>query len=89
MKGGSDDLRQDAVLSKIFEAVNLILKKDITTRKRALSVRTYKVIPLGKRAGVIEWVQDTTPIGDYIISAHLRYIILYFIFRSCFDLKLF
>ncbi|KAI9361591.1 hypothetical protein DFJ73DRAFT_655641 [Zopfochytrium polystomum] len=73
VKGGSDDLRQDAVLSKIFTVVNMVLRKDAHARKRNLSVRTYKVIPLGKRAGVIEWVQDSMPVGEYLSTSHPKY----------------
>ncbi|KAJ3412055.1 hypothetical protein HDV05_001335 [Chytridiales sp. JEL 0842] len=73
VKGGSDDLRQDAVLSNIFSMVNLLLNKSVETRKRNLSIRTYKVVPLGNRVGVLEWVNDTITLGDYLLKAHLRY----------------
>jgi phosphatidylinositol kinase/protein kinase (PI-3 family) len=66
-------LRQDAVLSNIFSNVNILLKKSIETRKRNLSIRTYKVIPLGNRVGVLEWVNDTMTMGDYLLDAHVRY----------------
>ncbi|KAI8611414.1 kinase-like domain-containing protein [Chytriomyces sp. MP71] len=73
IKGGSDDLRQDATLSNVFHITNILLKKNFETRRRGLSVRTYKVVPLGQRAGVIEWVDNTTPFGEYLTSAHARY----------------
>ncbi|KAJ3088640.1 hypothetical protein HK102_008284 [Quaeritorhiza haematococci] len=70
---GQDDLRQDAVLAKIFTVVNVLLRKNLETRKRDLHVRTYKVIPLSPRAGLLEWVENTTAIGEYLIAAHPRY----------------
>ncbi|KAJ1569684.1 hypothetical protein HK405_008571 [Cladochytrium tenue] len=72
VKGGADDLRQDAVLAKVFEAVNVVLAKDPRSRKRGLRVRTYRVVPLGQRAGVIEWVLDTIPVGEFLAEAHPR-----------------
>ncbi|OUM66587.1 hypothetical protein PIROE2DRAFT_6109 [Piromyces sp. E2] len=67
---GSDDLRQDAVLSKIFNLVNILLNKNQSTRKRQLSIRTYHIIPLSPRSGIIEWVQNTIPFGTYLTEAH-------------------
>ncbi|KAI9091728.1 hypothetical protein DFS34DRAFT_584387 [Phlyctochytrium arcticum] len=70
---GNDDLRQDAVLSKIFSIMNTLLSKDPNTRKRNLSIRTYKVVPLAPRAGLVEWVHNTLPIGEYLTKAHTTY----------------
>ncbi|ORX48897.1 hypothetical protein BCR36DRAFT_328589 [Piromyces finnis] len=70
---GSDDLRQDAVLSKIFNLMNLLLTKNQSTRKRHLSIRTYNIIPLSPRSGIIEWVQNTIPFGTYLSEAHPKY----------------
>jgi len=70
---GSDDLRQDAVLTKIFNLVNVLLKKNQSTRKRQLSIRTYNIIPLSPRSGIIEWVQNTIPFGTYLNEAHPKY----------------
>ncbi|KAJ3032658.1 hypothetical protein HDU99_010909, partial [Rhizoclosmatium hyalinum] len=73
VKGGSDDLRQDATLSNVFNIMNVLLQKNFETRQRGLFIETYKVVPLGQRAGVIEWVDDTTPFGEYLSTAHERY----------------
>ena len=40
---GRDDLRQDAVMQQVFQLVNKLLKKEPSTLKRKLGVRTYKV----------------------------------------------
>lgn len=68
----NDDLRQDAVLSAIFKVLNELLLKNLETRKRHTSIRTYRVIPLSSRTGLLEWVDNTLPIGEYLLSAHPR-----------------
>ena len=66
-------MRQDAVLSKIFSILNVLLKKDLEARKRNLSIRTYKVVPLSPRAGLLEWVDNTAPFGELARACHKRY----------------
>lgn len=74
---GKDDLRQDAVMQQVFNSVNGFLKRDDETRKRNLRIRTYKVVPLSQRSGLLEWCADTEPLGDYLCNpvtgAHQRY----------------
>ncbi|XP_018654902.1 putative ataxia telangiectasia mutated (atm) [Schistosoma mansoni] len=42
-----------------------------------IRIRTYKVIPMAQRSGVIEWCEDTVPLGDWLANertgAHQRY----------------
>uniref|UniRef100_A0A094ZKV8 Serine-protein kinase ATM n=1 Tax=Schistosoma haematobium TaxID=6185 RepID=A0A094ZKV8_SCHHA len=42
-----------------------------------LRILTYKVIPMAQRSGVIEWCEDTVPLGDWLANertgAHQRY----------------
>jgi ataxia telangiectasia mutated family protein len=76
-----DDLRQDAVMQQMFSLVNNLLHSNLETRKRKLIIRTYKVIPLSPNTGILEWVENTIPIGEYLIGnpknpkngAHVRY----------------
>ncbi|KAK9684733.1 hypothetical protein RND81_10G228300 [Saponaria officinalis] len=78
-KSGNDDLRQDAVMEQFFGLVNTFLHNNRDTRKRKLGVRTYKVVPFTPSAGIIEWVDGTLPLGEYLIGstrnggAHGRY----------------
>jgi serine-protein kinase ATM len=65
---GKDDLRQDAVMQQMFSVVSVLLAQNEETRKRRLNVRTYKVVPLSPRSGVLEWVQNTIPLGDYLVG---------------------
>lgn len=77
---GQDDTRQDLVIEQVFETMNQFLMEEKATRKRKLRLRTYRVVPLSPIAGVLEWVENTTPWGSYLVSrtskrlsAHERY----------------
>ena len=65
VKGG-DDLRQDAVMEQLFGLVNILLRNEAATQQRNLALRTYKVVPLSPDSGIIEWVEGTTAIGEYL-----------------------
>lgn len=71
---GADDLRQDAVMEQVFELVNIVLRRDRDTLKRNLRLRTYTVIPIASQAGVLEFVDQTTPLQNWLPSAHLKYV---------------
>ncbi|KAI0306020.1 hypothetical protein B0F90DRAFT_1695380 [Multifurca ochricompacta] len=70
---GNDDLRQDAVMEQVFDLVNVVLCRDRETRRRNLSIRGYKVIPLAPQAGVLEFVGNTLPLSHWVSRAHLKY----------------
>lgn len=76
LKSG-DDTRQDAVMEQVFEVVNKLLVAQESTRKRQLSIRTYKVVPLTPLIGVLQWVDNTIQFGAYLsdkgTGAHSRY----------------
>lgn len=71
-KHGTDDLRQDAIMEEVFEKVNKILSRDSETRKRRLRVRTYRAVPLGPKAGVIEFVPHSMALIDVIKPLHQK-----------------
>ncbi|KAF3823539.1 hypothetical protein GH733_007007 [Mirounga leonina] len=74
---GRDDLRQDAVMQQVFQMCNKLLQRNTETRKRKLTICTYKVVPLSQRSGVLEWCTGTVPIGEFLVNnengAHKRY----------------
>ncbi|KAH9504405.1 hypothetical protein Btru_063524 [Bulinus truncatus] len=76
---GQDDLRQDAVMQQVFSLVNRLLAGAPETKERKLNVRTYKVVPLSQKCGLLQWCDGTHPLGDYLIrgnssgGAHARY----------------
>lgn len=73
VKGGSDDLRQDAIMEQVFAAVSSVLKLHRSTQQRNLGIRTYKVLPLTASSGLIEFVPNTIPLHEYLMPAHERY----------------
>lgn len=73
---GEDEVRQDAVMQQVFEMTNRLLQRDRKTHQRKLHFRTYTVIPLAKQSGIIQFVGNTSPIGDWLKSAHIRYVSL-------------
>jgi ataxia telangiectasia mutated family protein len=86
---GKDDLRQDSVIEQIFQAVNWYLEANMEARNRKLSIRCFTVTPLSARSGVLgsegfrllvsvlmyilEWLEGTEPIGNWLVNAHSRY----------------
>lgn len=73
LKHGADDLRQDATMEQVFNKVNDIFLKDRETRKRRLKVRTYKAVPLGPKAGVIEFVLNSKALIEVIRPYHQKF----------------
>eukprot|EP00092_Neocalanus_flemingeri_P036466 GFUD01039708.1.p1 GENE.GFUD01039708.1~~GFUD01039708.1.p1 ORF type:complete len:2472 (+),score=743.58 GFUD01039708.1:84-7418(+) len=69
---GKDDLRQDAVMEQVFGLMNSLLKQNEETRKNKLNVRTYKVVPLSQRSGILEWCENTQPIALYLVGPDNR-----------------
>lgn len=72
-KSGNDDLRQDSIMEQVFEQVSDLLRAQRATRQRKLGIRTYKVLPLTSTSGIIEFVQNTLPLHDYLMPAHQRH----------------
>lgn len=60
-------------MEQVFGLVDLMLKSDEATRKKGLGIRTYRIIPLHALAGLLEWVSDTVPLGEYVLPAHEKY----------------
>lgn len=73
VKGGHDDLRQDAIMEQVFAAASSLLKLHRSTQQRNLGIRTYKVLPLTASSGLIEFVPNTIPLHEFLMPAHERY----------------
>lgn len=65
---GKDDLRQDAVMQQVFAVVNQLLRFHKETNKIKAKVRTYKVVAFSRRSGILEWCDNTTTVGNYLIG---------------------
>lgn len=61
-----EDLRQDQRLQQIFRLTNKTLEEDVKCRQRYLSVKTYHVVPLSTRLGLIQWVDGTRSLREYV-----------------------
>uniref|UniRef100_A0A3B5QIU8 DNA-dependent protein kinase catalytic subunit n=1 Tax=Xiphophorus maculatus TaxID=8083 RepID=A0A3B5QIU8_XIPMA len=58
VKGG-EDLRQDQRIEQLFAVMNIVLSHDTSCTRRGLQLRTYQVIPITTRIGLIEWMENT------------------------------
>ncbi|KAK6170524.1 hypothetical protein SNE40_018898 [Patella caerulea] len=68
VKGG-EDLRQDARIEQLFVIMNKVFSKDPACRHRKLKLKTYQVIPMTPRVGLIEWMNNTIPLKDFVLNA--------------------
>jgi ataxia telangiectasia mutated family protein len=60
-------------MEQVFDQVSRLLKNHTATRIRNLGIRTYKVLPLSTRSGLMEFVQNTIPLHLWVMPAHERY----------------
>ncbi|XP_049848273.1 uncharacterized protein LOC126313372 [Schistocerca gregaria] len=61
-----DDLRRDARVMEFNMLVNKLLKKGVEPRKRDLQIRTYSVIPLEEKKGLLSWVLNTRSLKEVV-----------------------
>jgi ataxia telangiectasia mutated family protein len=64
-------------MEQVFEMSNKLLSRDRKAKARDLCFRTYVVIPLARKTGVLEFVGNSQGIGDWLKPAHLKYGKLY------------
>ncbi|XP_041045109.1 DNA-dependent protein kinase catalytic subunit isoform X2 [Carcharodon carcharias] len=67
VKGG-EDLRQDQRIEQLFDIMNIILSRDAACSQRSLQLKTYQVIPMTSRLGLIEWLDNTCVVKDFLLS---------------------
>ncbi|RCI03294.1 serine/threonine-protein kinase M1, partial [Rhizopus stolonifer] len=53
-----DDLRKDARTMEFSNMINTFLRKNPQARDSGLYIRTFAVVPLGHRWGLIEWIDN-------------------------------
>ncbi|WOK92232.1 serine/threonine-protein kinase SMG1-like isoform X1 [Canna indica] len=59
---GREDLRLDARIMQLLQAINSLLSSRDDTCGRELAIRYYSVTPISGRAGLIQWVDNVTSI---------------------------
>ncbi|KAG8758789.1 Serine/threonine-protein kinase tel1 [Serendipita sp. 396] len=70
---GADDLRQDAVMEQVFQLINILLSQDRESKRRSLSLRIYKVIPLPRKNGLIQFLSNTETMANFLPAYHQKY----------------
>nr|XP_057916892.1 DNA-dependent protein kinase catalytic subunit isoform X2 [Doryrhamphus excisus] len=65
VKGG-EDLRQDQRIEQLFAVMNILLNQDSACANRGLQLRTYQVIPINTRIGLIEWMENTCTLKEFL-----------------------
>lgn len=65
VKGG-EDLRLDQRIEQLFEVMNTVLNQDSACSRRKLSVHTYAVIPISKKCGLLQFVENTCVLEDIV-----------------------
>ncbi|XP_034021328.1 DNA-dependent protein kinase catalytic subunit [Thalassophryne amazonica] len=68
VKGG-EDLRQDQRIEQLFGVMNILLNHDTACAHRGLQLRTYQVIPVTTRIGLIEWMENTCTLKEFLNNA--------------------
>ncbi|KAK2858626.1 hypothetical protein Q5P01_003246 [Channa striata] len=68
VKGG-EDLRQDQRIEQLFGVMNIVLSRDSACTHRGLQLQTYQVIPITTRVGLIEWMENTCTLKEFLYNA--------------------
>ncbi|CAK7329774.1 unnamed protein product [Dovyalis caffra] len=59
---GREDLRLDARIMQLLQAINGFLRSSSAARRHLLDIRYYSVTPISGRAGLIQWVDNVVSI---------------------------
>jgi len=58
-------------MQQIFQEMDGVMRRNRETRQRNLRIRTYRVVPLKPKTGVIEWVLETIPLLEFLDCTHV------------------
>ena len=70
---GKDDLRQDAVMQQFFRICNAFLQEAKSTASRNLSIGTYFALPFSPSSGLLEWIDNTESLEEFITDGNKKY----------------
>ncbi|WCJ33820.1 Serine/threonine-protein kinase SMG1 [Euphorbia peplus] len=59
---GREDLRLDARIMQLLQAINGLMHSSSATHKHLLAIRYYSVTPISGQAGLIQWVENVVSI---------------------------
>ncbi|XP_062986775.1 DNA-dependent protein kinase catalytic subunit [Elgaria multicarinata webbii] len=68
VKGG-EDLRQDQRIEQLFDVMNTVLLRDAACSQRNMQLKTYQVIPMTTRLGLIEWLENTCTLKEFLLKS--------------------
>ena len=57
-------------MQQIFHEMDEVMRRNRETRLRKMRIRTYRVIPLKPKTGVIEWVLNSIPLLEFLDRTH-------------------
>ncbi|KAK7264351.1 hypothetical protein RJT34_31958 [Clitoria ternatea] len=69
---GREDLRLDARIMQLLQAINGFFHSSSSACSNSLSIRYYSVTPISGRAGLIQWVDDVVSIYSVFKSWQTR-----------------
>ncbi|EXB63651.1 Serine/threonine-protein kinase SMG1 [Morus notabilis] len=69
---GREDLRLDARIMQLLQAINGFLRASPETHRHSVGVRYYSVTPISGRAGLIQWVDNVLSIYSVFKSWQSR-----------------
>jgi hypothetical protein len=55
-------------MQQFFGLVDTLLAGSPGAKQRRLGYRTYRVVPCSPLVGVLEWVEGTSPLTDYLLG---------------------
>ena len=64
-----DDLRTDQRVQQLFHLMNGVLAAEPAAAARRLALTTYKVLPVHPTLGIIEWLDHTETLRQFLSSA--------------------
>uniref|UniRef100_A0A8C0BU30 DNA-dependent protein kinase catalytic subunit n=1 Tax=Buteo japonicus TaxID=224669 RepID=A0A8C0BU30_9AVES len=70
VKGG-EDLRQDQRIEQLFDVMNIVLSQDATCSQRNMQLKTYQVIPMTTRLGLIKWLENTCTLKEFLKNTNI------------------
>ncbi|XP_023014378.2 DNA-dependent protein kinase catalytic subunit [Leptinotarsa decemlineata] len=64
-----EDIRQDQRIQQLFGMMNDIFKSDTGCANNGLEVLTYEVVPLTSNLGIIQWIDNTQQLKDFLSNS--------------------
>ncbi|KRY92665.1 DNA-dependent protein kinase catalytic subunit, partial [Trichinella pseudospiralis] len=67
-----EDLRQDERVQQLFDLMNGILQKQHQCSRLKARIRTYRIVPLSIKLGLIEFLPNVVPLQQFFMEESLR-----------------